>query len=138
LEATREPGFDPGTAVIGEAVEFSATPIGGPGRVLSFNRQFNRVEIEAEAPNGGYLVVSQPHYPTWRGTIDGQETTIFHADYLLQGVWLPAGNHRVVFTLEPTQLLRGGLITAATLIGLVCFLVGVVAGRWMRAEKDPA
>lgn len=128
LARVADPGFDARVVAILESGQLSETRSGGFGRVLSYDRRFNSVEITAEAPLGGYLIVSEMAYPSWRAHLDGVDIPLLHADYLLQAVWLPPGAHRLVLSLQPTTFLWGLGISLATLFGVACFLVGVFAG----------
>lgn len=135
LELVAHKEFDPRTTVVVEAAEIQDPGSGGFGRVTSYERRFNSVEITAEAPGGGYLVVSEMAYPAWRAQLNGAEVPIFHADYLLQGIWLPPGYHRVVLSLQPTSFWWGLGISLGTIFGLGCFGVGVLAGARLAAPR---
>lgn len=124
-----EPDFDPRARVVLEATQVSELRRGGFGQVLTFERSFNRIELTADTPSGGYLVVSEPAYPAWRAEVDGRDVQVLHADYLLQGLWLSPGRHRIVLSLQPTTAIWGVGISVATLFGSIAFLGGVAAGQ---------
>lgn len=72
----------------------------------------------------GVLVLSDTYYPGWKVTVDGRPSRLLRANYALRGVYLPGGNHRVVFRFAPASLRLGLLSTGTTLaVGLV-FLIG--------------
>ena len=50
------------------------------------------------------LVLTDVHYPGWKATVDGEPAQIERVDYLLRGVRVPAGSHRVEFSYEPLEL----------------------------------
>jgi hypothetical protein len=135
LHRVADPDFDPRTRVVLEATETNAPSSGGFGTVLAYERRFNSVEITADAPRGGYLVVSEMAYPAWRVWVDGAEAPLLHANYLVQGIWLTPGTHRVTLAVQPTSLLVGLAISVATIFGLLCFLFGVLAGS--RLARPP-
>jgi hypothetical protein len=84
------------------------------------------VDLRAEAPGGGFLVLSDPYYPGWRAFVDGVETPILRADYLFQAVALPPGSHEVRFVFVPWSLQRGMLLSAAGVaIALSAILIGI-------------
>jgi uncharacterized membrane protein YfhO len=68
----------------------------------------------------GLLVVSQPYYPGWRAQLDGQPVPILRVDYLLQGISMPAGVHRVdlSFRLSPWSASLSLVVLAGCLGGL--------------------
>jgi hypothetical protein len=105
------------------------------------------LDVEADAPGGGFLVLSDPFYPGWRAYVDGQETPILRADYLFRAVALAPGSHVVRFAFTPTSLHRGvQLSLAGVAIALGAVLVGLVgplllARPWRRLrwrQRGPA
>ncbi|HYP01328.1 MAG TPA: YfhO family protein, partial [Pyrinomonadaceae bacterium] len=91
----------------------------------------NHIAIETKADKPSVLVVSEIFYPGWEATVDGQPAPIRLTDYLLRGVYLEAGSHRVEMRYRAPALRNGALISLATLL-LLCVL-GVVARRGGRA-----
>ena len=88
------------------------------------------IGVRVTTQGGGFLVLSENAYPGWRALIDGAEVPIYRTDVTLQGVVIPAGTHRVDFTLE-SRSLRWGLITSG-LSAIMCaalFLVGRVSAH---------
>ena len=57
-----------------------------------------RLVLSIEPTGEGLLVVSQPFYPGWRATVDGELAQIHRVDMLLQGVQVQAGSHIVELT----------------------------------------
>lgn len=74
----REYAFSEGSAVITEYVP-------------------QRVVIKTVNEESGFLVLTDSYYPTWRATIDGEETRIFRTNYTFRGVVVPRGQHIVTF-----------------------------------------
>ncbi len=91
--------------------------------VEALDWQPERITIRAIGP--GRLVLSEPIYPGWGVTVDGQPATIEPAAGLLRSVSLPPGEHSVVFVFRPASL-RLGL----GLAGLGFVLLGAV--EWTR------
>ncbi|MCE9595776.1 MAG: hypothetical protein K8S98_16425 [Planctomycetes bacterium] len=79
-----------------------------------------RIEVEAHAPGGGWLVLATAYHPGWRVTIDGEPAPrVAPADHALLGIELPAraGLHVVAEFAPPSYLLAvvvsiAGLIAA--------------------------
>jgi hypothetical protein len=82
------------------------------------------IGIGVSSEGGGFLMLSENAYPGWRARIDGVETPIYRADITLQGVVVPAGTHRVDFTME-SRALRIGMVVSG-FAGLLC--VAMLAG----------
>jgi uncharacterized membrane protein YfhO len=72
--------------------------------------------IDTDALTPTVLVVSEIFYPGWVATIDGQPARILLTDYLLRGVALSAGRHRVEMRYTAPAARGGALISACTLL----------------------
>ena len=94
------------------------------------NYQPNQLAIETRADKRGVLVVSEINHPGWEATIDGQPAAIFQTNYLLRGVILPEGSHRVVMRYTAPAVLWGGIISS-----LAIFLVGMLILQSVRNKK---
>ncbi len=62
-----------------------------------------RLRAAAERP--AFLVMRQNYYPGWTAQVDGRAVPIYRADYLYQGISLPAGAHEIVFRYRPTKFI---------------------------------
>jgi hypothetical protein len=97
------------------------------------------VDLHADAPGGGFLVLTDPYYPGWRAFVNGVETPILRADYLFRAIALPPGSHEVRFAFAPWPLQRGAMLSmAGVVIALGAIAVGVVGAfvsarpwRWL-------
>jgi hypothetical protein len=113
--------FDPRrTALVEDApAELPRLPGGAPpddnaARVAEYEPTRLVVETDAAVPT--LLVVSELFYPGWEATVDGERTRIRLTDYLLRGVAIPAGHHRVEMRYRATAARNGALISAFTLL----------------------
>lgn len=97
------------------------------GCVLSADWQLSRVRIEVEAPQGGFLVVSQCYFPQWHAYVDGEEKKVWRVNGTLQGVEVPAGAKDVVLEYRSFGL-RAGLWGAFA--GLVLLAGRITLRRW--------
>jgi Bacterial membrane protein YfhO len=90
-----------------------------------------RVEVAVDARTPAYLVLADTFDPGWSATVDGKPTPIRPAYAAFRAVFLPEGNHRVVFSYEPAGF-RTGL--ALTIGGLVAVLACLA---WPRTIVQP-
>jgi hypothetical protein len=117
LAAIADPGFDP------RRVAITAKPLGvrgerGDAQITRYEP--DRVELRASGP--GLAVLSDVHFPGWRATVDGRDVPIERVDYLLRGVRVGPGEHRIVMTYAPSSWRIGwivSLLTALLLLGAV-------------------
>lgn len=125
LDRLLAPGFDPRHEVILEAplASVGEAPASDPptaARVEVVSP--THVEVEAELPRPGILVLSEAWFPGWVASIDDLPVEILRADYVLRGIALPAGSHRVRFEYRPASVQIGA---ALTLVG-VCGVLGLL------------
>ena len=62
--------------------------------ILEFQPQFVKIKTFGD---GGWLIYSDANLPTWEATIDNQLTPIYTANYLFKSVFVPEGEHEVIF-----------------------------------------
>src|SRR5262249_18023329 len=109
----------------------------GPGpapvdhaRVVSYGPQ--RVVATADSRGTGMLVLTDVYYPGWKVTVDGKPEAIRQVDYLLKGVLLSPGHHRVTFSYQPSSFKASWIISA---IGVIALVALVVTGRRWRSSR---
>jgi len=71
----------------------------GKAKILSYAN--TRISIEADAPDGGWLVLNDIWHPWWKCALDGAPATIERANVAFRAVRLPPGRHRVDFRFAP-------------------------------------
>jgi hypothetical protein len=70
------------------------------------------LKYQSKSTQSGLAVFSEIYYPKgWRAFIDGKETTILRADYVLRGLEVPAGDHTIEFKFEPQPYMAGNKVT---------------------------
>ena len=60
----------------------------------------------------------------WNAYVDEVLTPHFRTNYMLRGMVMPAGNHKVEFKFEPTVVATGSSITLVSSILLGFLLIG--------------
>ncbi|MEP0712710.1 MAG: YfhO family protein, partial [Algoriphagus sp.] len=74
----------------------------GAGQITHTSYAPNELKYQADMTSEGLAVFSEIYYPEgWTATIDGVETDILRANYLLRGLIIPAGSHEIVFKFLP-------------------------------------
>jgi len=70
------------------------------------------LEYESNNSNDGFAVFSEIYYPKgWTATIDGKDATIVSVNYVLRGLEIPKGKHKIVFIFDSNSYKTGALIT---------------------------
>jgi hypothetical protein len=117
----REPGLQPGTV--------TAPP--GAATYRAVGPQAARVDVVAPAP--ALLVVRNAWDPGWRATVDGRPAPVLSADYLLQGIPVPAGRHTIILAYDDPWV---GLGLLGSGLGLAVLLGAALVFRYR--ERGPA
>jgi Bacterial membrane protein YfhO len=129
LARVKDPFFNPEREVvlsrpISPAVPGASPSSGTSGRVEWLSRRTNAFELKVSTGESGILVVSQIDYPGWKASIDGQPVEITRANYALPAIFVPQGEHRIIFSFEPLSFRIGLLLSA------VCICVIAVMFRY--------
>lgn len=66
----------------------------------------NKLAYKTSSKNDGVIVFSEIYYPEWTATIDGQPAEIARANYILRCMYVPKGEHTIVFNFEPKSINR--------------------------------
>lgn len=82
-----------------------------------------RLVIETRAETNTILVLSEIIYPGWQATLDSQPVPIHTTNFLLRGVMVPAGMHRIEMRYTAPAARLGFVISLATLAGLLLLAV---------------
>ena len=66
-------------------------------------------------------VFSEVHYKTWHAYIDGKEVPLVRVNYILRGLEVPAGNHKIEFKCIDDIYLRGAKISkiSSAVVGIL-------------------
>ncbi len=97
------------------------------------------LEIDVELQRPGVLVVSEAAYPGWSATVNGKPTPWFRANFVLRGLELGAGSHRVRFVYTSPALRWGVLLSSlgVALLGVAFGLGYAQARRRARPSGRP-
>jgi membrane protein YfhO len=89
-----------------------------------------KVTIRAKLTSPGILLLNDNYSPDWKAYVDGEESTIYRANYLMRAVCLEAGNHTILFIYRPSSFFIGAVISLIVLgIVLISVLIYILRGR---------
>lgn len=87
----------------------------------------DKMEYEYTAPNDVFAVFSEVYYDKgWKAYVDGEEVPIIRTDYILRGLQLPGGNHKVEFIFDPQTMKTSNIVSLIASIILVLGLAGAI------------
>jgi hypothetical protein len=131
-------GFDPGEEVLWTEPDVPpmAEPV-TPDSVRVLRYGFNECDFMVATTAPGIFLLRDQWDPDWDVTVDGAPAEIHRVDYLMRGVVVGPGVHRVAFRYEPRALALGVRISTAALVAsLLLALAGVV--QRLRRRTRPA
>jgi hypothetical protein len=82
------------------------------------------VTVAARSDRERFLLFAEVWHLGWRATIDGSSAPLLRADLALMGLWVPAGEHRMIFRFRPLfwPLALGiTIVSAALCAGLLAW-----------------
>ena len=125
--------FDTGAAVTARTVTALPAPLATRVSVTHYEPGKMTLSLDAAAPAGSALVVSENYYPGWQATVNGQRAKLGRADYTLIGVELPAGARTVELSFDSASYQTGKTVTLIALAVAACWwLAGAFAERRSR------
>jgi hypothetical protein len=132
LRKLASPEFDPQkTVLLAEPLPRPA-PTGTnetPGKVEFASYAPKNIVFKTEAAAPAVLLLNDRYDPNWKVTVDAKPEKLLRCNYLMRGVYLPAGSHRVEFAFQqPMQMFYVSLIAVCTGL-LLCGLLVVVKDR---------
>lgn len=93
----------------------------------------NHLIYESNSTIEKNAIFSEIYYEKgWKAFVDGQETPIFRANYVLRGIKVPAGQHSIEFIFDP-QIFKTSVSIATIGSFLVFLLIG--AALFFEAKK---
>jgi hypothetical protein len=128
IRGQSDQSFDPRSVAMLEAPrdelrELTASELGSDAGARIVSYEPNRQVIQTKSDRPSVLVASEINYPGWRATIDGKQANIYAADYLLRGLILPAGEHRVEMRYTAPAARNGAIISLLSVLTIVALLV---------------
>ena len=81
------------------------------------------IGVRVSSEGGGFLVLSENAYPGWHARVDGAEVPICRTDVTLQGIVVPAGTHRVAFTMESRAMRAGMVASGGAALAMLALLI---------------
>jgi len=112
-------------------------PDADPGTVKITHYQSKDLILEADAKTPAVLLLNDGTGDFWNVSVDGKPEAVLRCNYIVRGVFVPAGRHTIEFRYqEPLKLLFASLTT----FGLGILLAGyvILTHFWRGPETLPA
>ena len=140
IAAMLEPDFDVRRTAVVEPLPEQSIPDSGQvsegdfGQVIIEEYSPEKVVLQSQDPAGGLLILTDADYPGWSAMIDGDPVSIYPANGLFRGVFVPAGEHEIVFEYisKPYQT---GLILFILTSGIIAFVLAVGFSKSLNSRR---
>ena len=93
-------------------------------KMTSFDNDAISYESSTNAPH--VAVFSEIYYKDWKAYIDGKPSSFFKTNYVLRGMVIPAGKHKIDFKFEPASYYLGRTVSNISSWLLFILLIGVI------------
>ncbi len=99
----------------------------------------DKLTYQSNANSNQFAVFSEVYYPYgWDAYVDGKKTPYTRVNYLLRGMPVPAGSHKIEFVFEPRSVILSDKITMWLSILLYVMLVAGIVMEYRRTWSDKA
>jgi hypothetical protein len=90
----------------------------------------NELIYDSKARGEKLAIFSEIYYPAgWKCFIDGKESGYFRADFVLRGAIIPAGDHEIKFSFEPSSYVSGNRISMMSSVLFILLIAGYIFSR---------
>lgn len=95
----------------------------GQSKISFIDYRPNYIMINVETTEDGVFILSDAYYPGWKAYLDRKPVKIYPAFGALRAVFLPKGQHQLVFRYHPWTFYLGSVLTLLSIIfiGWFCF-----------------
>jgi hypothetical protein len=92
---------------------------------------------KSQSTTSQFCVFSEIYYAEgWKAYIDGKETPLLRANYILRAVEVPAGEHTIELRCEPDTLKTFNIINLIGSIIIIAFILGAIALPIIKRIKE--
>lgn len=94
-------------------------------KLISYNPE--KMIYKSQSGKDGFGVFSEIYYPHgWEATIDGKPAPILRVNYVLRGLFIPAGEHEIVFTFKPRSITITETIAWSTMVLVLAAIIAYI------------
>lgn len=110
----------------------------GTGNIRLTDYAPNALSYTSESEEGGLAVFSEIYYPNgWMAFVDGQQTPVLRANYMLRAIEIPAGRHEITFRYDPPVFHTGATISrVASILIFVLLALAILLQARQQNHKD--
>lgn len=111
------------TALVEQPISLSVKNPDTKASIAISDLKSSQIRVVTHSSSNSFLILSDIYYPGWRAMIDGREVPILQTDYVLRGITVPKGNHKILFEYRPSSFFIGAALSITILLVIVIMLV---------------
>ncbi len=116
-----------------ETQKISGNHFTGEGSIKLLKYAPNKLVYQSSSKDKQLAVFSEIYYPEgWTATIDGKEVEIAKVDYLLRGLAIPKGSHKIEFKFDLPKYHKSNLYA---ILGTLIIVIAAGAAFWFDRKK---
>jgi uncharacterized membrane protein YfhO len=93
--------------------------------IILLKYDVTELTYQSKSAKEQFAVFSEIYYKNgWNAYVDGKLTPHFRVNYVLRGMKIPAGDHKIEFKFEPKVIQQGGLISMFSYVILILVSLG--------------
>jgi uncharacterized membrane protein YfhO len=120
-----------------EKEKVEAKGYSGEGSIRLVKHQLNHLTYEFESNSDQLAVFSEMYYKAgWTASIDGKEVDHLRVNYVLRGLPVPAGKHKIEFKINDSTYKKGLSIARIASWFVYLLLIGGVVSEFVRRKKS--
>lgn len=99
----------------------------------------NALTYQSSSSAEGLVVFSEVYYNDgkgWQAYLDGKAVPHFRCNYVLRGMVVPAGSHKIEFKFEPKSVTQGNTISYAGSFALFLLVIGILGFEGYKKSKE--
>ena len=104
-------------------------PVPDTAATIQLKQNLNdKIDYSFHSRTPQFAVMSEVYYPLgWNAFVDGKKADYVKTDYVLRGMYVPAGDHEIEFRFEPKSYYTGRTITIiASLLVYLSLIIAIV------------
>lgn len=90
--------------------------------ISNINITYNTASATVKSDGNTFINHSQLYYPGWKAYIDNKETELYEVNGLIQGIYVPEGEHEIKFVYSPLDVKIGFTLSIIGFIMTIAFI----------------
>jgi len=132
--------FNPKDTVIADekdkALVLTATDTDSTASIHLIKNDNDVADYQSSSGTRQFAVFSEIYYDKgWKAYIDGKEAGIVNVNYVLRGLSIPAGNHKIRFEFKPGSYYNSEKLAIVSSSLVWILLIGTAVQTWRKRKK---